>query len=354
MIVAVKRVSSIFIVAFLVTLGGCYRSYDRRADDDVTTDPDVLADTILDPDLEEGFEECHDRVFDVSQGHPAVLILMDRSNSMAEDYWRPARDAVEGILDQWDDQIAFGLAVFPGRLCSYGAFMCLPTTSVDVHPGLGTSSSVHDALSDACCCGGTPLAESLDYVGRYLAGRTDGLTYHVLLVTDGGPNCNTSLNRFSCVCTSDTCSTYDTDSLNCLDNVRAVDSAAALKASGFDVHVLGISAAAVEWSWVMDDLAEAGGTGEAVLAEQPDAIRAAVEGMAGDVAPCRFQLLPGEVVDPANTHFYVDGELVPHDPTHTDGWDWVDLWTVDFHGPACDMIVEGGVTTVTARVNCED
>ena len=78
-----------------------------------------------------------------------------------------------------------------------------------------------------------------------------------------------------------------------------------------------------------------------------------MDGIAGDVAPCRFELVPGEVVDPSAVYFLVDGVEVPRDPGRTDGWDWVNAWTVDFYGPACDRIVEGGVSVVTARINCE-
>ncbi len=350
MIDGVTQVKTASLALALVTVAGCYRSYARQAVDDAATD--TVLDFAIDPGVD-GLEECHDRTFDVSQGHPDVLILMDRSNSMASEFWRPASAAVEDITGIWDGQIAFGFAVFPSTLCSYGAFMCIPTTSVDVPPTLGTSGDISMALSDACCCGGTPLAESLEFVGRYLGSLHDGRPHHVLLVTDGAPNCNPDLDRSTCTCTGDTCSTYDTNSLNCLDDLRAVDAASGLFAAGIPLHVLGISEAALYWSWVMDDLASAGGTGRAVLAEEPGVVHEAMESIAGDVAPCRFELIPGEVVDPADTTFYVDGVPVEWDPTHTNGWDWFNPWTVDFHGPACDLIVEGGVDTVTARINCE-
>jgi hypothetical protein len=352
-----RRLLPALIAIATTAPAGCYLSHVRLADD--AGSEDALIDSVdFDAEIDvpvdlidEDLAGCHDRTFDVSTGHPDVIVLMDRSYSMEDDFWGPASDAVNDILDQWEHQVAFGLAVFPSSLCTYGSFQCVPTNWVEVHPELDNAADVRDALVAQCCCGGTPLAPSLDFVGRYFEDLDDGRSHHVLLVTDGAPNCNPDLDAGSCVCTAtDACVG---EVLNCLDDVRTVSSAAALYDAGVPVHVLGLSEAAIRWSWVMDDIAEAGGTTEAVLAEQPEAIAAAMESIAGDVAPCRFELLPGEVVDPDDTTFLVDGVEVPHDPTHTDGWDWFNAWTVDFHGPACDRIVAGDVETVTARINCE-
>lgn len=342
------------VVVLALGLGGCFQSYTRRAHDDASTD------AVMDPDLDfnidpgdEALRECHDRLFDVSTGYPDVLILMDRSNSMTDGgFWSPARRAVEEITAQWEDQIAFGFAIFPTSLCSMGSFMCIPTTSVDVHPALGTSTAIEDRLGESCCCGGTPLAGSLEFVGRYFQGLDDGRAHHVLLVTDGAPNCNPELDRFTCTCTWDGCATLDTDSLNCLDDSRTIAAATGLYADGVPVHVLGMADAAITWSLVMDSIAEAGGTDEALLAEERGQVQDALASIAGSVAPCRFELLPGEVGDPEQLTFFVDGDPVQRDPTHENGWDWVNEWTVDFFGPACQSIVEGDVATVTARVNC--
>jgi hypothetical protein len=335
----------------------CYKSYPRTSED--AEADSALPDFNIDPGTDE-WAECHDREFDVSQGRPDVLILLDRSNSMCPDvgpeYLRHAKDAIRGIVEEWQNQIAFGYTYFPSRLCvPMSSFICTPTTSMHVEVEPGNASAIMDALDATDCCGGTPIAESLDYTRRYYEGLADGRAHHVLLVTDGAPNCNAGLNRMTCVCTynPDEGCVDDTDSLNCLDDVRTVEAAAALFAAGMPVHVLGLAEAAIEWSWVMDEIALAGGTEEAVLAEEAEAIAEAMNVVAGDVAPCRFELIPGEVADPEAVYFLVDGVEVDRDPRHEDGWDWVNAWTVDFYGPACDRIVEGGALVVTARINCD-
>jgi hypothetical protein len=354
-------VHRIIIIVLICALApaGCYRSYFRIAEDDALTDPEI-PDFAIDPGTDE-WVECHDRTFDVSRGRPDLLILLDRSNSMCPDvgptYLGPAKNAIRDIVGTWGNQIAFGYTFFPSTLCvPMSSFLCTPTTDTLVPVQSGTGDDIIDALDDTDCCGGTPLAESLDFVRRYYDDLDDGHAHHLLLVTDGAPNCNSHLDRFSCVCTDSgttDCERFD-DALNCLDDARAVSAAAGLSDAGVTVHVLGLADAAVMWSRVMDDIAEAGGTDLAVLVEEPEAIAEAMDGIAGDVAPCRFTLVPGEVVDPEKVYFLVDGAAVPHDPGHADGWDWVNAWTVDFYGPTCDRIVAGGASVVTARINCDD
>ncbi|MBW2261431.1 MAG: VWA domain-containing protein [Deltaproteobacteria bacterium] len=271
-------------------------------------------------------------------------------------YLRHAKDAVRDILGTWNNQIAFGFAYFPSALCvPMSSFLCTPTVDAAVDVSGSSSAAILDVLGPLDCCGGTPLHGSLDFTRRYYDDLDDGHAHHVLLVTDGAPNCNAGLNRFTCTCTDSgiaDCGRFD-DALNCLDDARAIEAATELSGAGVQVHVLGLADAAIMWSRVMDDIAEAGGTERAVLVEEAEAIAEAMDGIAGDVAPCRFTLVPGEVADPSAVYFLVDGVEVPRDPGRTDGWDWVNAWTVDFYGPACDRIVEGGVSVVTARINCE-
>jgi len=352
-----RRVALIALVCALAQ-AGCYRSYFRIAEDDALTDPE-MPDFAIDPGTDE-WVECHDRTFDVSRGRPDLLILLDRSNSMCTDMTRPtylaaAKDAIEDIVGTWKNQIAFGYTFFPSALCVHGAFMCTPTIDTVVDVSAGSGDAILAALGDTDCCGGTPLADSLDFVRRYYDGLDDGHGHHVLLVTDGAPNCNAHLDRFTCVCTDSgttSCAEWE-DSLNCLDDANAIAAARELADAGVEVHVLGLAEAAVMWSRVMNDIAEAGGTEDAVLAEEPEAIAEAMDGITGDVAPCRFELVPGEVADPAAVYFLVDGVEVPRDPGRVEGWDWVNAWTVDFYGTACERIVEGGVRVVTARINCD-
>ncbi len=352
----VRRVI-IIVLACALAQAGCYRSYFRIAEDDALTDPE-MPDFAIDPGTDE-WVECHDRTFDVSRGRPDLLILLDRSNSMCPDvgvsYLRPAKNAIRDIVATWGNQIAFGYTFFPSTHCVHGAFMCTPTTDMLVEVASGSGEDIDDALDDTDCCGGTPLADSLDFARRYYDGLDDGRGHHVLLVTDGAPNCNSHLDRFTCVCTDSgttDCERFE-DALNCLDDANAIAAARELSDAGAEVHVLGLAEAAVMWSRVMDDIAEAGGTERAVFVEEPEAIAEAMDGITGDVAPCRFTLVPGEVVDPSAIYFLVDGVEVARDPGHADGWDWVNAWTVDFYGPACETIVAGGASVVTARINCD-
>jgi hypothetical protein len=96
-----------------------------------------------------------------------------------------------------------------------------------------------------------------------------------------------------------------------------------------------------------------GGTEHFYPAEDPAAILAVLEDvMSTIVVSCVFDLHPGADVDPTEVNLYIGGELVPRDPSHTDGWDYVDADTVEFFGPACERILAGEVSSVSATYGC--
>jgi hypothetical protein len=185
-----------------------------------------------------------------------------------------------------------------------------------------------------------------------LSTTSTGHSQYVLLATDGVPNCNSSLDPSTCTCL-DTDTGCDGRPEACLDDVATYAALDALYSDGIPTYVLGMG------SWlgadrdIMNAMAEHGGTGAFYPAETPADLLSAFEAIMGTVVvSCRFDISPGPEADPTKVNFYIDGEVVPRDETHTNGWDYVDEDTIEFYGTWCDRIMSGGIDGVTATYGC--
>ena len=80
------------------------------------------------------------------------------------------------------------------------------------------------------------------------------------------------------------------------------------------------------------------------------AVPVAIDG--GD-GMCTFAIPPeGPVAgDRGRVSFYQNDTTVPRDPTHTNGWDYVDdtLSAIQLYGPPCEALRSGAATTVCAE-----
>jgi hypothetical protein len=94
------------ILLLVVLLAGCYQSYPRIA-------------------LDAEADACVPRVIEAERVTPGVYILLDRSRSMCYpicgdpenppewDYWTPAVTGIDGIVGALEEDVAFGLGLFP-------------------------------------------------------------------------------------------------------------------------------------------------------------------------------------------------------------------------------------------------
>jgi hypothetical protein len=307
------------------------------------------------PDVPE--EACDERAFEIARVIPDMLIVLDRSNSMYDDgLWNPVREAIYTVTGAMDFNVWFGLMIFPNavgaRSCSGLSNQCEPASDVSVPVGEGTSVPIRDTLSGMATCGGTPIALTLQAARSYLESLTDDHPRYVLLTTDGAPNCNDSLMP-PCRCTSPM--GCELNPSNCLDDVRTNGIIDELLAAGIGVYVLSIGTSS--WADVLEEMAMRGGTEHAYYAEDPAAMTAAFEEIAGAVVSCEYDigaLEPG--ADPARVNFYFDGVVVPMDADGTcdSGWAYTDdtHTRIQFCGPYCDMIMSRSVGTISAAWGC--
>jgi hypothetical protein len=164
-----------------------------------------------------GADTCGGTNLDASPTKVNVLLVVDKSSSMAstpagfgDTKWNGIRAALGDAIDATQGQVAFGLDLFPnsGSADTPLSNGCeLPVSgapSVAIASGAATDSAIKRALTDNAPAGATPtaaaLARALDYFtkgdGKALIGRN-----YVLLATDGGPNCNSTLSCAAEACT---------------------------------------------------------------------------------------------------------------------------------------------------------
>ncbi len=343
------------------------------ADADADADADPGADDVVRPEVPDSdWEACGVEDLPLEYAVSSdVLIVLDRSGSMAMTL-NPLKTAVRTVVDASDDRMWFGLMPFPSTIAPNACRMVAPASQCaapatpQVPPEPSAFPDIDGALGPIAICGSTPTTVTLQNVLAYLLSAPTGHTQYVLLVTDGVPNCNSSLDPFTCTCpggdpTACTCPGGDPTSCTpvpeaCLDDAAAYAVLDALLANGIKTYVLGMGmglrAGDVD---IMNAMAARGGTEHFYAAEDPGSILGTFEAIMGTIVlSCTFDLHPTGDVDPAQVNLYVGDEVVPQDPDHVDGWDYVegDPDSVEFYGPICETILSGDVTSVRAGYGC--
>ena len=204
---------------------------------------------------------------------PNLMLLEDKSGSMGNavtpggpSKMSVLKQVMGDFLTENPTVARVGLTKFPNSACApSGSSDVLsqvpPGSAGDGDPVLtAAAESTNTALQTLTPEGGTPTAASLLFLHDNPTLVADPARDNfVLLLTDGLPNCNSSLNGNSCVCTSQTspCPNYD-----CLDDVATVSAITGLRNDrsittiviGFGGDVVGGTA-----QTTLEAMAEAGG-----------------------------------------------------------------------------------------------
>jgi von Willebrand factor type A domain len=208
---------------------------------------------------------------------PNLMLLVDKSGSMADPVEPPGGPSKMVVLkqvmgafldpDAGPPVARVGLARFPNQ-------SCVATTASDVLAPLppadaGDSDAALEAAISASNAalqtltpnGGTPTQASLQFIANNIAELDDSSREDfVLLLTDGLPNCNNSLDANTCTCTSSAnppCSA-NTD---CLDKDATVTQVQAMRTNNIRTIVIGFGADVVGGiaEDTLEAMAEAGG-----------------------------------------------------------------------------------------------
>ncbi len=321
------------------------------------------------PDL----NRCENETFGEAPYAAKVLLLLDRSGSMNNPMgsggitrWNALVSSVETAVTVADDAADFALLSFPKN--SFGAsspscndgfapFGCVVDNDPHV-PFRDASTTESDweridahFFAEPPCDGATPTAEALEKAQAYLESRPASETHAVILVTDGGPGCNSALDATTCQCLeSDACNTLD-DSGNtllnpllCLDDTRSVSRVEAIASNGTPVFVIGLTGSG-GFEDLLNELALAGGkalTGPLsyYTSDNANELESALENITDELTSCTVAL---EAIPSAREDIVVTINGARVNESSSEGWTWEsDSALIELHGSACDSAIEYG------------
>ena len=334
---------------------------DRDGDGEVNVlDPTPDGDFELPPPAEDDpppgpGQTCTQETFAIQTDDPRILLVVDHSGSMDQEAtgypgtkWTAAVDALSSVVTALDQDVAFGLMVYPeggsdeDEVCSEAGF----SVAVAEQNADGVIDGL-DAVGDPA--GGTPTAAAL----RLAKSKLDQLPAAggkraVVVATDGAPNCNLSLDVNNCVCTNPNgCDNVR----NCLDDDGTIQAAADLNAAGYPVFVVGIPGVE-SFEHVLNGAAQSGGTAVAGSRQYYDATSAtalseALADVAERVGSCRFDLA-APPASASDVSVASGGSGIPRDPTRALGWDLVDADTIELFGAPCTAVVQSQADVVVS------
>ncbi len=321
---------------------------------------------------------CGDEVHKISFDVPNLYFVFDRSGSMTEQpnggpqtAYGLVRDAAIDLVKSLGPLINVGAALFPhGDIqtnpCTDGdeVFPVTPGDPIDPGGEDGPTTEAFRAAINITPVGGTPVSATLQTLQPKLA-KLSGRTI-MLLLTDGGPNCNPQAS-----CGDDECQPIiegqcplgdhccDPSYLGggpelCIDRPATVTAIEAVHALGIDVYVVGVPGSEYYGS-VLDEMAIAGGTAQTNSktkyhkVDEFSKLGAVFAGIAADAISCEFQLeTPPQ--EKGFTNVYLDCDVLPFDPAN--GWGWKGDDVVWLHGDACEQLKSGKVTQVQIVTGC--
>jgi len=271
-------------------------------------------------------DTCESKTVSARSTPPDMLIVLDKSLSMAATRWAPSTAAVKELTSKYQSLISFGLEIFPA------GFTCEPGM-LDVPMAVNNADKIATAIGNARPIGITPTAQSLRnalmFLGdRHPAGDTVAVPAFVVLVTDGEPNC------------------ADANTPDPVNN--AIEACKALKDAEIPVYVIGYEIDGLGQG-AMDSMAKAGGTEKYFPVENQTDLIAAFEKITRDVVRCEFEL--SEVPpDPSFVRVTIDGKTVVLDSA--DGW-MIDGRKITLTGGSCETLKDGVDHLLGATVECD-
>lgn len=324
---------------------------------------------------EEAAVPCVPGKFDLDRGFAQLVFVIDRSGSMdfsltTDDdplpgeptRWQALRGALSQALAPFDGEIAFGAKFFPEPFAvSLVRDGCFVDTGVAVPPKLSNLASILAAYDAYDPRGGTPTTEAIRAAAELVKARR-GVARTLVVATDGAPNCNSALDPNNCVCTAPStpggpcAASSPNDGANCLDDVQTVEVVRQIYENRkIPVFVVGIGVTG-GFAPTLDAMALAGGRPRSTAphyypAETPAELSSAFTVVRDSVAKCSY-VTPSAPNDPDLIDITIDQKPIARDPTHVDGWDWIDqeYGQLQLFGSAC---AAANAQNVDGTVVCE-
>ena len=287
-------------------------------------------------------ETCADADVKFEAQTPTVLLLIDQSGSMTEDFggtdrWQAVHDALldpdNGLVPDLEDKIRFGMALYTSFDGNEGGACPVITATT---PALNNYAAIEASYAAAKPEDETPTGDSITVVTPTLVMDPSPGNKVIVLATDGEP---------------DTCAEPNPQN----GQQQSVDAAAAAFAQGVRLYVISVGAEVSDGH--LQDVANAGvGVGQGdpdapfYKANDADALAAAFAEIVEGVRDCKLDL-DGKVAEGGEAECVVSVNDVPVPYGTEDGWQLNGPSEVELVGEACDAIQDGEVV-VSIKCAC--
>jgi hypothetical protein len=279
-----------------------------------------------------GAMTCGGERFQATKVNSNMLIAFDKSGSMRElingtSKWDIATGAITQVTQQYEQQIQFGLMLFPAGGTT--AQECVPA-SLSVPVGTPSATSIASVLNMNGPGGKTPIGGVLTAAGQVTTLADPLRANYVMLVTDGSETSGG-------------------------DGVAAAT--ANLMQRGIKTVVIGFGNGVN--GGTLADIATAGGTPRPgtpkyYQADDAPALLAAFNQIAQGALGCEYRLASAPP-DPAKVYVYVNGVLQNRDVAHANGWDYAaPTQRVTFYGNLCTLVATDATARVSIVYGCPD
>jgi|GEM_PF-6326725 len=302
---------------------------------------------------------CGNAQRETSQLAPELLVLLDRSGSMIENYtvgttsrWAEATTALTAALTDTQNGIDWGLKLYPDN------DWCGVSTGANVDVAPGNAQTIIETFNSRPPLAGkthTPTRAAVAEGMTYLAGRPDGTPRALVLVTDGDPNCMEPWGSNGIE--------EDNEDGNG-DEAAAIAAVAQANAAGIPVYVIGFAVNDDdELIETLNAMANAGGKAKAdpfnkyYTADNATEFQAAMNEISADAATCTFELAEAAPNATSTTVFLADAdgaaiEILDSDASMVNGWTFTDDKTIEVFGAACDTVLASPQLQLRAAFDC--
>lgn len=287
-------------------------------------------------------ESCADAEVKFEPQTPTVLLLIDQSGSMTEDFggvdrWQAVYDALldpdDGLVTDLEDEIRFGMALYTSFEGDGGGECPVITETA---PALNNYAAIEASYDAAKPEDETPTGESIAAVTPTLVMDPSPGNKVIVLATDGEP---------------DTCAEPNPQN----GQQASVDAAAAAFDQGVRIYVISVGDEVSDQH--LQDVANAGvGVGDNdpdapfYKANDAQALAAAFAEIVEGVRDCKLDL-DGKVAEGGESECVVSVNGMPVPYGTDDGWQLNDPSEAELVGDACDAIQDGEVA-VSIKCAC--
>ena len=311
-----------------------------------------------------------------------LLLVLDKSGSMLQKpegftvkKWDAVKIALKDALTPLKGKIALGLEMYPNDTTGAGEACAMPTGSAAVNVPIAVDSvdKILAAVEATAPGGATPTAKALSEALTYYtmgAGKDLKGDKYVVLATDGGPNCDTTVTCGADTCTTNidgncttggNCCDPSMSKISCLDSAGVIKQLDALKAAGVKTFVIGIPGTE-SYKTYLDQFAEHGGMINPAGPTKYYSVSAA-GGVAGLTSV--FSLITGELItsckitldtvppDPSQINVYVDDKVIPQGGAN--GWEFDNSTTppsIVIKGATCEQVKTKGAKVISVSYGC--